>query len=142
MSDEPEPGVLGGLPRTRPHRRSAKRAPIAREDGAPPAETAAERKPAARTTKAKAAAGTKAKPAAGTKAKSAARAKRAPARAPSARSATEPRPQPQTPAPEPASGLRDSTVAIAVQAAAELAEIGLTASARALRGALSRLPRP
>jgi hypothetical protein len=30
----------------------------------------------------------------------------------------------------------------AVQAAAELAEIGLKASARALRGALSRLPRP
>jgi hypothetical protein len=30
----------------------------------------------------------------------------------------------------------------AVQAAGELAEIGLKASARALRGALSRLPRP
>jgi hypothetical protein len=30
----------------------------------------------------------------------------------------------------------------AVQAAAELAEIGLMASARALRGALARLPRP
>jgi hypothetical protein len=30
----------------------------------------------------------------------------------------------------------------AVQAAAELAEIGLSASARALRGAISRLPRP
>jgi hypothetical protein len=30
----------------------------------------------------------------------------------------------------------------AVQAAAELTEIGLMASARALRGALSRLPRP
>jgi hypothetical protein len=33
-------------------------------------------------------------------------------------------------------------VGIAVQAAAELAEIGLAASARALRGVLSRLPRP
>jgi hypothetical protein len=30
----------------------------------------------------------------------------------------------------------------AVQAAAELAEIGLSVSARALRNALSRLPRP
>jgi hypothetical protein len=30
----------------------------------------------------------------------------------------------------------------AVQAAAELAEIGLSASARALRGAIARLPRP
>jgi hypothetical protein len=33
-------------------------------------------------------------------------------------------------------------VGTAVQAAAELAEIGLSVSARALRGALARLPRP
>jgi hypothetical protein len=33
-------------------------------------------------------------------------------------------------------------VETALGAAAELAEIGLQASARALRGALSRLPRP
>ena len=43
-------------------------------------------------------------------------------------------------APEPSD--RPSAVGTAVQAAAELAEIGLTVSARALRGALSRLPRP
>jgi hypothetical protein len=35
-----------------------------------------------------------------------------------------------------------SVLGTAVQAAAELAEIGLSVSARALRGALSRLPRP
>jgi hypothetical protein len=33
-------------------------------------------------------------------------------------------------------------VSTAVQAAAELAEIGLSVSARALRNAVSRLPRP
>ncbi|MGH2870004.1 MAG: hypothetical protein ACRDNK_20850 [Solirubrobacteraceae bacterium] len=42
------------------------------------------------------------------------------------------------PAPDPAAG----PLGTAVQAAAELAEIGMMASARALRGALSRLPRP
>ena len=40
--------------------------------------------------------------------------------------------------PEPEAG----PLGTAVQAAAELAEIGLMASARALRSALSRLPRP
>jgi hypothetical protein len=33
-------------------------------------------------------------------------------------------------------------VSTAVQAAAELAEIGMTVSARALRNAVSRLPKP
>ncbi|MGI8505632.1 MAG: hypothetical protein ACR2MK_02300 [Solirubrobacteraceae bacterium] len=90
MSDERPPGVLGGLPRTRPHRRSAKRAAAKpRADAKPPSPG----NPAGR-----------AKPA--------------------------PRADTATP------------VATAVQAAAELAEIGLMASARALRGALSRLPRP
>ncbi|MGI9183477.1 MAG: hypothetical protein ACR2GZ_00710 [Solirubrobacteraceae bacterium] len=42
------------------------------------------------------------------------------------------------PPPDPAAG----PLGTAVQAAAELAEIGMMASARALRGALSRLPRP
>jgi hypothetical protein len=37
---------------------------------------------------------------------------------------------------------RPGTVETLVQAAAELTEIGLRASARALRGAVSRLPRP
>jgi len=90
MSDERPPGVLGGLPRTRPHRRSAKRAGVpAAADAKPPSpgNPAGHAKPA-------------------------------------------PRADTATP------------VATAIQAAAELAEIGLMASARALRGALSRLPRP
>jgi hypothetical protein len=99
MSDEPPSTVLGGLPRTRPHRRSEKRAavaakPIGTED-TPGADSIADE------------------------------------------------PQP----PDAAGSRRPLPVGAevlgtAVQAAAELAEIGLSVSARALRGALSRLPRP
>jgi hypothetical protein len=91
MSDEQPDGVLGGLPPTRPHRRSAKRRP--------------------------APATAKPRPKAGTAARG-------------------------EPAPAPARGNEDGILGTAVQAAAELAEIGLMAGARALRGALSRLPRP
>ncbi|MFL5860265.1 MAG: hypothetical protein ACJ780_05740 [Solirubrobacteraceae bacterium] len=42
------------------------------------------------------------------------------------------------PSPQPSPGALET----AVQAAAELAEIGLHVSTRALRGALARLPRP
>jgi hypothetical protein len=97
MSNEDEPSVLGALPRSRPHRRSAKRAtrPAVTEPdlldavaGVPPSPTGDEERPGA-----------------------------------GGAGATE-------------------LLTTAVQAAAELAEIGLTASARALRIALSRLPRP
>ncbi len=37
---------------------------------------------------------------------------------------------------------RTDVLGTAVQAAAELAEIGLSATARAIRGAVARLPRP
>jgi hypothetical protein len=47
-------------------------------------------------------------------------------------------PPAERPAREPSPGVLET----AVQAAAELAEIGLHASARALRRAVSRLPRP
>ena len=93
MDDERHDGMLGGLPQTRPHLRSAKRKGSAADQSA----------------------GTKAAP------KRLADSKRAPA-------------------PSPPSS--DGIVGTAVQAAAELAEIGLMASARALRGALARLPRP
>ena len=192
MSDEPTEGVLGSLPRTRPHRRSAKRGPAA-EPAAPQAPTttaAAKTKPAATATakaaaKAKTASAAKTRPKATaktrTKTTSAAKpprkptAKTAGARGPagqagapvrSLQSTTAPRSagdrsrkpgvtsqahhpgSPRTdeppvtrraapPAAEPA-----GVVGTAVQAAAELTEIGLKASARALRGALSRLPRP
>jgi hypothetical protein len=93
-----DPGVLGSLPRTRPHRRSPKRPPVARADRGADAKR---RAPGAE-------------------------AKRHAPRAPE----------------KPGTGLLDNPVGIAVQAAAELAEIGLSASARALRGVLARLPRP
>jgi translation initiation factor IF-2 len=111
MSNEPEPGVIGSLPRSRPHRRSDKRPAPA---GAKPAPT----KPKPATAKPKAA-GAKPK-AAGAKPKPAA-------------------PKPVPPAPhDPSPGPLET----AVQAAAELAEIGLHAGARALRRAVARLPRP
>ena len=49
-------------------------------------------------------------------------------------------PMPRAAPPEPAPNRR--ILGTAAQAAAEIAEIGLTASARALRNALARLPRP
>jgi len=214
MSYEPTDGVMGSLPRTRPHRRSAKRGPSGEPARSPEADSqraesasthkrsSATAKPAARTTaparaktKAKATpaaktkANAKATPAAKTKAKATpapkGRAKATPAPKGKAnptggrsaagsagtptrslQSATAPRaagdrsrkpgatsqahhrtasrpdgpPLPRRavpPAAEPA-----GAVGTAVQAAAELTEIGLKASARALRGALSRLPRP
>jgi len=92
MSDEPPSKVLGALPRTRPHRRSDKRA-------APTGDLVSVKHPPT--------------PAPGTQASM------------------------NTPPPAGA-----NVLGTAVQAAAELAEIGLSLSARALRGALSRLPRP
>src|SRR5690348_8950946 len=125
MSDQPPPGVLGGLPRRRPHRRSQKRparSPDVDGVGAKPRTTSA--KPRA----------TSAKPQA-TSAKRAARpaAKPRPSRPTQVRVAKPPAAAPPTSTAGP--------LETAVQAAAELAEIGLSVSARALRGALSRLPR-
>jgi hypothetical protein len=77
MRKQPERGVIGSLPRTRPHRRSDKR-------------------PAA----------------------------------------------PARPTPDRSVSDSHGPVETAVQAAAELAEIGLHVGARALRRAVSRLPRP
>jgi hypothetical protein len=98
MSERKPSEVLGALPRTRPHRRSDKRA-------ARPTATPLPPKPPA--------------PAAPTRSRVA------------AQKAAKPEPEP-----------RSDILGTAVQAAAELAEIGLSASARALRGAVSRLPRP
>jgi hypothetical protein len=83
MTDDPQPGVIGSLPRSRPHRRSAKRPPAPATPATPPA----------------------------------------------------PRQLSTPPAPP-------GALETAVQAAAELAEIGLHAGARALRGVVARLPRP
>ena len=129
MSDERPSDVLGALPRRRPHRRSDKRA-------APASATATREAPAPRKA-------------------------RAPRKAPATRSAPvsqvpkaagpERLRQPAQPAGVPPTapavdrtdhGTGRDVLGIAAQAAAELAEIGLTAGARALRNAVARLPRP
>jgi hypothetical protein len=59
------------------------------------------------------------------------------------RTRTSPTPQAsQASSPERAPAEQHGTLETVVQAAAELTELGLRASARALRGAVSRLPRP
>ena len=121
--------VLSALPHRRPHRRSDKRAarPAVAETATP--------------------SGPKPKPgSAGQAAK--------PTRAPKPTPATRPAPkrlrQPAQPAGAPPSPRSRGSVpatgadviGTAVHAAAELAEIGLTAGARALRNAVARLPKP
>jgi hypothetical protein len=146
MSNEPKPGVIGSLPRTRPHRRSDKRPAPA---GAPPLDSRAQEPalvkgaaPATATPAKKAATkprAAKAKPA--TSRPRAAKPKPA-AAAPKQATAAKPKPAATTPAPSPARVPSPGALETAVQAAAELAEIGLHAGARALRRAVSRLPRP
>jgi hypothetical protein len=156
MSDERSSELLSALPRSRPHRRSDKRgaAPRAekpaparvasrkasgsakaaketattKETAAPKAVALAERKPAA--SKGSAAAGRKPRP------RSSAKPLRQPAQPrgiPAARRAPKRKPAPATGA---------EIVGTAVQAVGELTEIGLALSARALRNAVGRLPRP
>jgi len=155
MSDEHESEVLGGLPHRRPHRRSDKRG--ARPAGPSPeatgtASTAARAaKPAAaRKTKPPAARATKPAPVpaseppppevAAASRPAAMTGKAGPARL---RQPAQPEGTPTSPPrrrPAPATGA--DILGTAVQAAAELAEIGLSASARAIRSAVSKLPRP
>jgi hypothetical protein len=152
MTDERHPGVLGSLPRTRPHRRSDKRPAVAASAAAPepvvsPVEVTPEPKPAVAKTRstgtAKPRAAGAAKPRASTNAKPRATVspkatvKQADA-TPVGEAKSRRTPARQSPPPAPVPG----AVETAVQAAAELAEIGLQASARALRRTLSRLPRP
>jgi hypothetical protein len=139
VSEERPSDVLGALPRRRPQRRSAKRAA--------PAETANGNgtKPAATKIAPRAR-----KPAA---AKSAPPANQPepPSTAPRATARRPKRlPQPAQPAGVPPTShgrpadqpAGRHLLGTAAQAAAELAEIGLSASARALRGVVDRLPRP
>jgi hypothetical protein len=142
VSSPEEPGsgdVLSSLPRTRPHRRSAKRdgqTKSAGSAGQPRASAAAKPKAVPKSKTAP-----KAAPKASAKPKSAPSAKAKPA------SSATPPPQPPRAAPteaprsvEPPS--RTDVVAGAVQAAAELAQAGLAVGNELVRAALSRLPRP
>jgi hypothetical protein len=181
MSDDPPSEVLGSLPRTRPHRRSDKRAsakppnkppaadqaPAADAADAAPAANAADQAPAAdaadlapaanaadvapAATAATKPVGAISRPAA--QPRTAAKPKRRPTgnSKPRSRPASADRlrqpaqpagapPGPRSRKPVPATGA--DILGTAVQAAAELAEIGLSAGARALRSALSRLPKP
>jgi hypothetical protein len=122
MSDKDEPSVLGALPHSRPHRRSAKREmrPVSAET----ADDTTSTEPAATGTAAP-------KPAA----------EPSPGAPPPPRRAE--REEPRTGDTNGADGMGTAELlTTVVQAAAELAEIGLTAGARALRIAVSRLPRP
>jgi hypothetical protein len=133
--------VFGSLPNTRPQRRSARR------DRA-----GAKAKPAA-PAQAGAGAGAAAKPRPAAKAKPAAQAKPRPAaRANPAAKAAPPRATASkippagyaTPRADDDDGVPRGAelVTTAVQAAGELAQIGLAAGGRALKSALGRLPRP
>jgi hypothetical protein len=137
--------VLRRLPRSRPHRRSAKRG-----DGA-----AAAAKPAAKRAPAKAAAKpatakprSRARRAAGTgRAAAGAPASAATPRRPAARRpvTTSPTASPRIAAPPrrpPGPPSRQDPVTTVVQAAGELAQVGLTIGSQLLKRAVSRLPKP
>jgi hypothetical protein len=149
MTDDRPSEVLGGLPRTRPHRRSDKRAAPAAKSLPQKAATA----PAAKNLPQEAATTSKRatkQPASDTPMAKARAPKAGRIRQPAQPAGTpslggraapsRPRPIPQPRRPAAPSG--SEILGTAVQAAAEIAEIGLTASARALRNALARLPRP
>ncbi len=135
MSDKRQPGVIGSLPSTRPHRRSDKRGAVGPTEVTPPTPSA----PAARATPA-----AKRKPA--VKAKDAAAAKPARAKPSAARNQAAERSRTRAASPardsEPPAPTSPGALQTALEATAELTEIGLRASARALRVALSRLPKP
>jgi outer membrane biosynthesis protein TonB len=141
MSDEQHSDVLGNLPHTRAHRRSDKR-------GARPATPQAEPAPADTATppESKPKAGPKPKPA--PKPKADPKSKPAPKPKPGPKANTTPQRKPTTavpprpttpprrpPATPPKRTGRTEVLGTAVQAAAELAEIGLSVGARARRDA-------
>lgn len=174
--EERDPGVLGGLSRTRPQRRSGRRpagTAAASSTAAKPARAKAEAtakpaakhgkaraKPATKPAKASAKPRTRSKPRAGsapkakTKPPSRAKPKAVPALADAApankrgtiRQPSQPRNVPKQPEPrsplEPEETHGPSPVVTAAQAAGELAQIGLTVGTQAIKGVLSRLPRP
>lgn len=124
--------VFGSLPSSRPQRRSAKRASAS----AAKAKTTTA-KPKATTAKAAA----KPKPKAAAKPKAKAKAEAAQRPQPKPRSTVPPAGYATPRADEVPSG-RGDLLGTAVQAAGEIAQIGVAAGTRALSSALKRLPRP
>ncbi|HEX5191323.1 MAG TPA: hypothetical protein VFW09_00860 [Solirubrobacteraceae bacterium] len=153
MSEPHQPDVIGSLPSTRPHRRSAKRAPVSEAESVPksthkqpapkraaaPKPTAAKRAATPKPAAAKRA--TTPKPTAAKRAATPkpARAKPAAARTHASEGARTRAAEARTPAAEPAP--TPGALQTAVEAAVELTEIGLRIGAQTLRSALSRLPR-
>ena len=153
MTDDHPSDLLSALPRSRPHRRSSKR-PARPESTPAPKPPDVESTPAEKATKAAPRRATRSaqgrpRPAKSAEKKTAskrgtsAKTKPAAARAKRLAQPAQPRGVPQAarnPRPEPSTEV--PVLRTAVQAAAELAEIGMTLSAKALRGAIGRLPRP
>jgi hypothetical protein len=139
-SSDPPPGgdrdVFSGLPNARPQRRSAKR-DRARGAGAKAA-TAQPAQPAGKST---------ARSTPGGRAKAGGKAPTKPAARASGKASAKPKAPPIPPAgyATPADDDRPrgtDLVGTAVQAAGELAQIGIAAGGRALKSAIQRLPRP
>jgi hypothetical protein len=143
--EQREPSVLADLPRARPQMRSNRRG-SAKPRKAAPAKPAATTKAAGAVAKA----ATKPKPAA-TKPKPAAAKPKPAATKPRKAAPAKPGPTAKTAVPtakpaEPVAPPRKSDdqpfVTTALQAAGELAQIGIAVGARAVRNALDRLPKP
>jgi hypothetical protein len=140
-----DPSVLGSLRATRPSRLGGDRRRTTRPASAAAAKQAAATKPSAAKTSTASKSSAAAKSSAAPKAKAAAKPKATKARI---------RPQPTPPAAPPAGwqvpddgdGRRDGgpaeLVKTGVQAAGELAQIGLTVGGQLLKRAAGRLPRP
>ncbi len=144
MAEERPSELLGSLPRSRPHRRSAKR-PVKLDVSGSPAATepigSTSSRPAkgARPTSASA---RRSKPPS-VKPAAPKRAAKGKARTETLRQPPQPRGIPSSPrSPVPPAPHRPEVIGTAIGAVAELAEIGLSVTARALRRTLSRLPRP
>ena len=162
MADQKHSEVLGALPRSRPHRRSAKRPPRANgsavetttaTETAPPkkAKRATTASPKATSPKAASPKATSPKATRRTATPSRPTSKRSePNAARRAKPRTDPLRQPPQPrgipsqprSPVPPSSHKPQVLGTVVQATAELTEIGLSLSARALRRVVGRLPRP